>query len=107
MGYKMTMLEMSGDDIKALNDTVLRTLIGKLCEAELADQNIPVAGVTWGGDQDAPDGGVDVRVNIIATPHPDGFIPRCNSAFQVKKPDIPRGEIIKEMQPLAGICLGD
>lgn len=93
------MLEITGDDIAALNDAVLRTLIGKLCEAELTAQNLPVAGVTWSGHQNAPDGGVDVRVDITASPHPDSFIPRANTAFQVKKSDMPRGEIIKEMKP--------
>jgi hypothetical protein len=99
MGYKMTILEITGDDVKELNDTDLRALIGKLCEVELTAQNFPVAGVTWGGDQDAQDGGVDVRVDITTPPHPDGFIPRANTVFQVKKPDMPRGEIIKEMKP--------
>ena len=31
------LLEITEDDIKKLNDSDLRTLIGKLCEAELYD----------------------------------------------------------------------
>jgi hypothetical protein len=93
------MLEITGDDIQGLTDTDLRTLIGLLYEAELNAFNYPTAGVTWGGHQNAPDGGIDVRVNLTQTPHHDGYIPKGNTAFQVKKPDMPKAEIIKEMKP--------
>lgn len=93
------MLDITGNDIKDLNDSDLRSLIGLLCEAELSYNNLPTAGVTWGGHQDATDGGIDVRVDIINTPHPDSFIPRAKTGFQVKKPDMPRSTIINEMMP--------
>lgn len=93
------MLNITGKDISDLNDTDLRSLIGLLCEAELSSNGLPTAGVTYGGDQNASDGGIDVRVEITDTPHNDSFIPRARTAFQVKKPDMPRAEIMKEMKP--------
>lgn len=93
------MLEITGNDIAELNDTDLRTLIGLLCEAELTSLGLPIAGVTWGGHQNASDGGVDVRVDVDTLPQTDGYIPRANTAFQVKKPDMPRAAITKEMRP--------
>ncbi|MBP1991184.1 hypothetical protein [Paenibacillus eucommiae] len=93
------MIEITGNDIKELNDTDLRSLVGLLCEAELRSAGLPVAGVTWGGHQNASDGGLDVRVEITAALHNDSFIPRSGTGFQVKKPDMPRSEIISEMRP--------
>jgi hypothetical protein len=56
------MFEITRDDIAALNDEDLRTLIGRLCEAELRRNGLPVSAATWGGDQTAKDGGLDVRL---------------------------------------------
>lgn len=93
------MLEITGNNIAELNDTDLRTLIGLLCEAELTSLGLPIAGVTWGGHQNASDGGVDVRVDVDTLPQIDGYIPRPKTAFQVKKPDMARSAITKEMRP--------
>lgn len=93
------MIEVTGNDIKDLSDIDLRSLIGLLCEAELLANNIPTAGVTWGGHQNARDGGIDVRVEIAATLKKDNYIPNSKTGFQVKKPDMPRAEIINEMRP--------
>lgn len=93
------MFEITRDDIAALNDENLRSLIGRLCEATLQRANLPVSAATWGGDQTAKDGGVDVRVALPAGSKIEGFIPRAATGFQVKKPDMPRSEIPKEMRP--------
>lgn len=93
------MIEITGNDINELSDTDLRTLIGLLCEAELRIAGLPTAGVTWGGHQNAKDGGIDVRVEVASALNNDGFIPRSNTGFQVKKPDMPRAAIIEEMRP--------
>ena len=93
------MFEIAGDDIAALNDEDLRTLVGRLCEAELRRRELSAAGVTWGGNQTAKDGGLDVRVALPAGTSVDGFIPKPDTGFQVKKPDMPRGEILEEMKP--------
>ncbi|WP_291846455.1 hypothetical protein [Bradyrhizobium sp.] len=92
------MFEITGDDIALLNDTDLRALIGRLCEAELRRQGHSVSHVTWGGSQTAKDGGLDVHVGLPAGASTDGFIPRPETGFQVKKPDMPRGEILDEMK---------
>jgi hypothetical protein len=93
------MFEITGNEISELNDSDLRSLVGLLCEADLRINNLPTAGVTCGGNQDAKDGGLDVRVELVTALDPQGFIPRAVTGYQVKKPDMPRSEIIKEMCP--------
>ncbi|MBT2286049.1 hypothetical protein J7E78_21140 [Paenibacillus polymyxa] len=93
------MLEITGDEIAQLNDSDLRSLIGLLCEADLSSMQLQTSGVTWGGNQNAKDGGIDVRVEANSLLMNDGFIPRQHTAFQVKKPDMPRSEILLEMRP--------
>lgn len=93
------MFEVTRDDIAALNDEDLRTLIGRLCEAEMRRHGLPVSAVTWGGDHTAKDGGLDVRVSLSAGDSISGFVPRPATGFQVKKPDMTPSEIPKEMKP--------
>ncbi|QMW01709.1 hypothetical protein [Spirosoma foliorum] len=92
------LFEISGDDIAKLSDSNLRDLIGLLCEADCKAHELSPRGVTWGGHQDAKDGGLDVVVeleNIIS----GGFIPRLKNGFQVKKPDMSASAIVEEMKP--------
>jgi hypothetical protein len=93
------MLEVTADDIAALDDDDLRALLALLCEAELRRRALPASAVTWGGHQDAADGGIDVRVELPAETLIEGFIPRAATGFQVKKPDMPAGAVKKEMRP--------
>jgi hypothetical protein len=91
------MLEITPDDIASLNDEDLRSLVGKLCEAELRAHNQLTSAATWGGNQNAADGGIDVRV---ASQSPaGGFLPRPNVGFQVKKTDFSPALIGPEMRP--------
>lgn len=99
------MLEVTGDDIAALGDEDLRALVARLCEAEMRKRGLPASAVTWGGAQEAADGGIDVRVGFAASTVFDGFIPRAASGFQVKKADIPPAEITVEMRPGGAIRL--
>lgn len=96
MGY---MLDVTDLDIAELNDTDLRALVALLVEATLRDRSIPTSAITWGGDQDAPDGGVDVRVELKKGATIGGYIPRASTAFQVKKPDMGPAAIHREMRP--------
>ena len=89
--------DVEDNDIKQLNDADLRELIGKLCEATLSEKKIDTMCVTYGGNQDEPDGGVDVRVKSNSIFNDDWSIPRNNTIFQVKKPSMPNAEIKKEM----------
>ncbi len=93
------MLEITGEDITLLDDADLRTLIGLLCEADYRLAGLPTKGITWGGHQDAPDGGLDVVVRSEVDPPDNSFIPRKITGFQVKKPDMQPKLIIKEMKP--------
>ena len=87
------------EHIAALNDEDLRILIGRLCEAELRRHGLPVTAVTYGGSQIAPDGGIDVRVELPDETDVSGAIPRPNTGFQAKAEDMPAGKIANEMRP--------
>lgn len=93
------MFDISSEEINQLNDIDLRELVGRLCEAELESRGLSSSGVTWGGNQTASDGGLDVRVELPAGVFIEGFIPRGCSGFQVKKPAMPKAKIILEMCP--------
>ena len=93
------LLEITGDDIARLDDAELRALIGLLCEADYRLAGLPTKGITWGGHQDARDGGLDVVVRGEISPPQVSFIPRSITGFQVKKSDMPKAEILKEMRP--------
>ncbi|MFY0696993.1 MAG: hypothetical protein JXR11_04005 [Balneola sp.] len=93
------MLEVTPDEIKSLNDADLRLLVGLLCEAEVKKRGGSPKAVTYGGDQNAPDGGIDVRIDSEVDLMGGGFIPSKLTGIQVKKPDMPRNEILKEMKP--------
>lgn len=85
-------------DIKELSDSELRELVGKLCEATLHENKVDSICVKYGGNQDAPDGGVDVRVEASGEFQDDWAVPRSNTIFQVKKPSMPNASIKKEMK---------
>ena len=87
------MFEVTPEDIAQLDDEQLRTLVALLCEAELRQRGYSTAGVTWGGDQTAKDGGLDVRVSLPPDKSIEGYIPRQSTGFQVKKPDMPQRTI--------------
>ena len=92
------LLEITGNDIARLDDAELRELIGLSCEADYRLAGLPTKGITWGGHQDACDGGLDVVVRGEIPPPQNSFIPRSITGFQVKKSDMPRNRILKEMQ---------
>jgi hypothetical protein len=91
--------DVGPDDISRLSDSGLRELIGRLCEAELVKVGHTPSHVTFGGDQNAGDGGIDVRVALPEGAQITGFIPRANTGFQVKRQDMPRSAILEEMRP--------
>ena len=98
------LLDVTGADIGVLSDSDLRILTGKLCEADYLQEGLPTLGITWGGHQDAADGGVDVRVSQfsepqsgISSPPHNSHIPRAETVFQCKKMDMPKNLIVTEM----------
>lgn len=92
------MLTVTKSDIKGLNDSDLRTLIGMLCEAELYLIGNRTGDVMYGGSQDEPDDGIDVYVNATKVTDNSGFILKNNTVFQVKKSLMPPNKITKEMK---------
>ncbi|WP_433771548.1 hypothetical protein [Pseudomonas putida] len=94
-----TLFHVDTADIKALNDEQARALIARLCRAEIRKYGGSESAVTWGGDQRAKDGGVDVRVEINPPLGISGYLPNDNTAFQVKAEAFPPSKIPGEMAP--------
>src|ERR1017187_6883433 len=93
------MFDVTGQDISFLSDEDLRTLVGRLCEAELCRLGLSPLCASWGGHQNATDGGVDVRVTLAeSAPLSSAFV-RPDIGYQVKAEDMPRGKILAEMKP--------
>lgn len=86
-------------NIKALNDGQARELVARLCKAELQAKGIGTDAVTWGGDQRAKDGGVDVRVEAAAGTAISGYIPKDSTIYQVKAEPFGKPKIPGEMAP--------
>lgn len=95
----MGMFEVTSQNITALNDSDLRALIALLAEAEMRQRSLPASAVTWGGNQTAKDGGLDVQVALPSGTAIDGFVPKAETGFQVKTPNMRRNDILKEMRP--------
>lgn len=94
-----TLFHVDTADIKVLNDEQARALIARLCRAEIRKHGGSESAVTWGGDQRAKDGGVDVRVEIIPPLGISSYLPNDNSVFQVKAEVFPPSKIHGEMAP--------
>lgn len=125
----MSELDLTGEHVAKLGDEDLRTLVIKLCEAELRRTGQPHSAVLAGGNQTAPDGGVDVRVQLKSGPEsaidstpvasapagasvqpssgppakgaqaPGDFILRPDTGYQVKCENMPASAITEEMRP--------
>lgn len=93
------MFDITGSDILLLSDEDLRALIGRLCEAELRRNGLSPLAVTCGGNQNATDGGIDVRVAAETAIPLTSAIPRSHVGYQVKVENMPRGKILEEMRP--------
>ncbi len=91
------MFDVSKEEIKSLNDSDLRILVGLLCEAELYSFNNKTSNVMYGGNQDEPDNGIDVLVKASKIGNNEEFFLKNNTIFQVKKPSMPSSKIKDEM----------
>ena len=98
-GTSAPLFEISVQDVRALDDSDLRELVARLCKAALAEADLPPLPVTWGGDQRAPDGGIDVRVQLPADIAPTAWIHRAMTGFQVKATRMGPADIQREMCP--------
>ena len=95
----MSIFELEKDDLLRLSATQLEELVARLAEAEVASFGHSPARVHWSGATTAPDGGVDIRVDVPAETLDTGYLARPNMIFQAKKPTMPACEISKEMRP--------
>jgi hypothetical protein len=86
-------------DVKALTDVQARELVARLCKAELLSKGAGTDAVTWGGDQRAKDGGVDVRVDIVPAIGIGGYVPSDATLYQVKAETFGKAKIPGEMAP--------
>lgn len=93
------MFEVDPVQVASLGDADARELIARLVECELTAQRHPTSALTWGGHQDAPDGGIDVRVSLSATSQVIGFIPRPSTGYQIKAGKFAPADISDEMAP--------
>jgi len=89
--------EVTPEHIEKLGDEDLRALLGRLCEAEVSIQGHSTSFVTWSGNQNACDGGIDVSVELPKATAISGYIPAPVTGFQSKAQDMPRGAILAEM----------
>ena len=93
------MFDISKVHLRLLNDSDLRELVARLCEAELGLAGIPSSAVKWGGAQTASDGGLDVDCQIEEQSFTGNFVRRARTGIQVKKSTMPASAIAKEMSP--------
>lgn len=93
------MFLVTPDDIERLSDEDARTIVALLCETEMKKREYPTSAVTWGGNQNAPDGGIDVRISLNSGTIINGFIPKTETGLQVKKPEMTAASIKEEMCP--------
>jgi hypothetical protein len=93
------LFQVTPDDIHRLSDEDTRTIVALLCEAEMRRLKYSTSAVTWGGNQNASDGGIDVRVSLSSETLISGYIPKAETGFQVKKPEMTASSIKEEMSP--------
>ncbi len=91
---------VSKDDIAQLSDGDSRELIARLCKADLAKHGLSSSAVTWGGDQRASDGGIDVNVDSNESFPSSMTLPKQLTGFQVKAEKFGLKKIRDEMAPL-------
>lgn len=90
---------VSSSEIRQLSDEQARELVAQLSKAELSKTEISTSSISWGGDQRATDGGIDVSVQIKGSIKTVGYIPRATTGFQVKAENYPPSKILEEMAP--------
>lgn len=90
--------EVTPEQIERLSEEDLRTLVGYLAEQEARRAGHSASSVTYGGHQNAQDGGIDVRVDL-GSASIRGYIARAQTGYQVKVDDMPKGDIENEMRP--------
>lgn len=90
---------VTATEIQSLNDEQARELVARLCRAEATKVVAIKPNTTWGGDQRAKDGGIDVRFEADDLPTPTTHLPSKRIGYQVKAETFPPSKIAPEMAP--------
>ncbi|MBB3521165.1 hypothetical protein [Rhizobium sp. BK456] len=90
---------VSSEEIQHLNDEQARELVARLVRAEAEKLGAANNSVTWGGDQRAKDGGIDVRFTSSALASNSSYLPTSCVGYQVKAEKFPPSKINGEMAP--------
>jgi hypothetical protein len=93
----VAIFDIEKDELLRLSDTQLEELIARLAEAEVAMHGHSPACVNWSGSITAPDGGIDIHVQVPVDQLDAGFLVRSDTVFQAKKHRMPKVAIEKEM----------
>lgn len=91
--------EISKDMVARLADESLRQLLDRLLSAEARKLGVPLGAIIVGGNQTAPDGGVDASVEWNGDPNPGDRLPRRKIYYQCKAQSMGPAEIGREMKP--------
>lgn len=93
----MAIFDIEKDELLRLSDTQLEELIARLAEAEVAMHGHSPAWVNWSGSITAPDGGIDIHVQVPVDQLKAGFLVRPDTVFQAKKHKMPKAAIEREI----------
>ncbi|MDK9362940.1 P-loop NTPase family protein [Lelliottia wanjuensis] len=93
----MAIFDIEKDELLKLTDVQLEELVARLAETEVALHGHSPACVNWSGSITAPDGGIDVHVQVPVDQMSTGFLARPNTVLQAKKHKMQRAAIEKEM----------
>ncbi|ECS5737098.1 hypothetical protein BKF61_000083 [Salmonella enterica subsp. enterica serovar Lika] len=93
----MAIFDIEKDELLRLSDTQLEELIARLAEAEVAMHGHSPACVNWSGSITAPDGGIDIHVQVPVDQLKAGFLVRSDTVFQAKKHKMPKAAIEREI----------
>ncbi|MGL6482887.1 hypothetical protein ACSZNY_06535 [Aeromonas caviae] len=80
----MAIFDIEKDELLRFSDTQLEELIARLAEAEIAAHGYSPAYVHWSGSINAPDGGIDVHVQVPVEKINTGFIEDLIRSFKPK-----------------------
>lgn len=93
----MAIFDIEKDELLRLSDIQLEELIARLAEAEVAMHGHSPACVNWSGSITAPDGGIDIHVQVPIDQLKAGFLVRPDTVFQAKKHKMPKSAIEREI----------
>ncbi len=94
----MEPFRVTKETVAPLGDEALRELLVRLLEAEARNRGIDQSAIRAGGNQTAPDGGVDVALHWTGDPAPGGWLPARDIAFQCKAERMRPADLRKEMR---------